>query len=124
MIYAASVRKQILKENPDMSSTDVMKEQSLWWNALSGDEQQKWKTKAAAGKKQYDSKMARYMKTSDYQKHVEAREKYKKEMLEKRNKLMGIKKKARSVSKSASAPKKQKRASKSRSRSVSKSRSV
>merc|ERR1719411_1420924 len=106
MLYGASVRKQIVKENPDMSSTEIMKEQSVWWKALSSDEQQKWHNKAAAGKKQYEAKVARYMKTADYRKHVEARDKYKAEMLEKRNKLMGVKKKrARDSTKAKDTPK-------------------
>merc|ERR1719225_787745 len=130
-LYSASVRSQIVKENPDMAVTEVMKEQSVWWKALSDSDQQKWKTKAAAGKKQYEAKVARYMKTSDFQKHVEARDKYKAEMLEKRNKLMGVKKKrARDSKKAKDAPKspskkKQKRsARRSRTPKSSKSRSA
>jgi len=129
-LYAASVRKQIVKENPDMAVTEVMKEQSVWWKALSSDEQQKWKNKAAAGKKQHEAKVARYMKTSDYRNHVEARDKYKAEMLEKRNKLMGVKKKrARDSTKANDTPKspskkKQKKRSASKSRSVSRRRSA
>merc|ERR1719499_424137 len=124
MLYAASVRAKILKENPDMEVTEVMKEQSVWWKALSEKEREPWVNKAAAEKKKYQAKVERYMKTADYRNYVTARDEYKKEMLEKRNKLMGIKKRARSVSKGSSAPKKQKRVSKSRSRSVSKRRSV
>merc|ERR1719273_1989691 len=128
MLYAASVRSKIVKENPDMEVTDVMREQSVWWKSLSEDDQQKWKTKAAAGKKKYETQVARYMKTADYQNHVTAREAYKAEMLEKRNKLMGIKKRARTPTKTKSAPrspskKKQKRR-KSRTPKASKSRSV
>merc|ERR1712154_493166 len=126
-LYAASVRKQIVKENPDMEVTEVMREQSVWWKALSSDEQQKWKNKAAAGKKQYEAKVARYMKTSDYRNHVEARDKYKAEMLAKRNKLMGVKKKrARDTGSDDKSKKKQKRsrsARRSRTPKASKSRS-
>merc|ERR1719384_450419 len=122
MLYAASVRSKILKENPDMEVTEVMKEQSVWWKALSDKEREPWVNKAAAEKKKYQAKVERYMKTADYRNYVTARDEYKKEMLGKRNKLMGIKKRARSVSKSASAPKKQKKVSKSR--SVSRKRSV
>merc|ERR1719220_3374051 len=127
MLYAASVRSKIVKENPDMAVTEIMREQSVWWKSLSEDEQQKWKNKAAAGKKKYEAQVARYMKTADYQNHVTAREVYKAEMLEKRNKLMGIKKRARTPTKAKSAPrspskKKQKR--RSRTPKASKSRSV
>merc|ERR1719220_2525057 len=127
MLYAASVRSQIVKENPDMAVTEIMREQSVWWKSLSEGEQQKWKTKAAAGKKKYEAQVARYMKTADYQTYVTAREAYKAEMLEKRNKLMGIKKRARTPTKAKSAPrspskKKQKR--RSRTPKASKSRSV
>merc|ERR1719273_2329203 len=127
MLYAAAVRSKIVKENPDMEVTEVMREQSVWWKSLSEDEQQKWKTKAAAGKKKYEAQVARYMKTADYQTYVTEREAYKAEMLEKRNKLMGIKKRARTPTKAKSAPrspskKKQKR--RSRTPKASKSRSV
>merc|ERR1719273_2149667 len=127
MLYAASVRSKIVKENPDMEVTEIIREQSVWWKSLSEDEQQKWKNIAAAGKKKYETQVARYMKTADYQNHVTAREAYKAEMLEKRNKLMGIKKRARTPTKAKSAPrspskKKQKR--RSRTPKASKSRSV
>merc|ERR1719220_877254 len=133
MLYAASVRSKIVKENPDMAVTEVMREQSVWWKSLSEGEQQKWKNKAAEGKKKYEAKVARYMKTADYQSHVQAREAYKAEMLEKRNKLMGIKKRARTPTKAkgkgepkSPSKKKQKRRSARRSRTPksSKSRSV
>merc|ERR1719384_1383864 len=42
MLYAGSVRKQVVKENPDMAVTEIMKEQSLMWKALSSSERQKW----------------------------------------------------------------------------------
>merc|ERR1719384_1167414 len=124
MLYAASVRSKILKENPDMEVTEVMKEQSVWWKALSDKEREPWANKAAAEKKKYQAKVERYMKTADYRNYVTARDEYKKEMLEKRNKLMGVKKRAGSESKGASVTKKQKRVSKSRSRSVSRRRFV
>merc|ERR1719469_916594 len=131
MLYAASVRSKIVTENPDIAVTEVMREQSVWWKSLSEGETQKWKDKAAAGKKKCDAQSARYMKTADYQNHAQAREAYKKEMLVKRNKLMGIKKRARTSTKAKGEPKspskkKQKRRSARRSRTpkASKSRSV
>merc|ERR1719220_161604 len=36
MLYAASVRSQIVKENPDIAVTEVMREQSVWWKAAAG----------------------------------------------------------------------------------------
>merc|ERR1719384_2437797 len=93
MLYAASVRAKILKENPDMEVTEVMKEQSVWWKGLSDKERAPWVAKAEADKKKYQNKLARYMKTSEYQSWVTERDQYKAEMLEKRNKLLGIKKK-------------------------------
>merc|ERR550525_2175731 len=42
MLYGASVRKQILKENPDMEAKDVMREQSVWWKGLSEKERAPW----------------------------------------------------------------------------------
>merc|ERR1719220_3403487 len=35
-LYAASVRSQIVKENPDIAVTEVMREQSVWWKAAAG----------------------------------------------------------------------------------------
>merc|ERR1719266_1562526 len=93
MLYAASVRDKIVKENPEMEASAVMKEQSVWWKGLSEKERTPWVSKAEAAKKKYQSQLERYMKTADYQKHVKAKEAYKQEMLEKRNKLMGIRKK-------------------------------
>merc|ERR1719384_2143078 len=109
MLYAGSVRKQIVKENPDMAVSEVMGEQSVMWKALGNSERQKWVDKAAAEKKKYDTKLARYMKTADYQKYVEERDTYKAEMKAKRNKLMGIKKRARTPAKDKSPSKKAKR---------------
>merc|ERR1719384_537325 len=109
MLYSASVRKQIVKENPDMVSSEIMKEQSAMWKALGDAPRKKWNDKAAAEKKKYDTKLARYMKTADYQKYVEDRDAYKAEMKEKRNKLMGIKKRARTPAKDKSPSKKAKR---------------
>merc|ERR1719273_3062249 len=133
MLYAGSVRSKIVKENPDMAVTEVMREQSVWWKALGNADRQKWVDKAAAEKKKYDTKLARYMKTADYQKYVTERDAYKAEMKEKRNKLMGIKKRARTPAKDQSqkkSPSKKKvkrrsrtpKASKSKSRSRSTSR--
>merc|ERR1719384_2229338 len=131
MLYACSIRAKVVKENPDMKVTEVMKEQSAMWKALGDSDRQKWVDKSAAEKKKYDVKLARYMKTADYQKYVEERDAYKAEMKEKRNKLMGIKKRARTPTKAKSAPKspskkKAKRPSSRRSRTpkASKSRSV
>lgn len=116
MLYAASVRKQIVEENPDMTSADIMKEQSVMWKALSDEERAPWNVKGAAEKKKYQAKVDRYMKTADYRNFVAAREKYKKEMIEKRNKLMGIKKRARSTSQRRPAKKMKRSRSRSRSR--------
>merc|ERR1719273_992306 len=127
MLYAGSVRAKIVKENPDMAVTEVMKEQSVWWKALGDADRQKWVDKAAAEKKKYDTKLARYMKTADYQKYVEERDAYKAAMKEKRNKLMGIKKRARTptkVQKSPSKKKAKRSARRSRTPKSSKSRSV
>merc|ERR1719273_2467512 len=128
MLYSASVRKQITKENPDMSAVEVMQEQSAMWKALGDSDRKKWVDKAAAEKKKYDAKLARYMKTADYQKYFEEKKAYKAEMKEKRNKLMGIKKRARTPTKAKDAPKspskkKVKRRSRTPKASKSKSRS-
>jgi len=138
MLYGNSVRSQIVKENPDLKVTEVMAEQSAMFKALGDSDRKHWNEKAAADRKRYETKVARYMKTSDYQKYAEERDAYKAEMKEKRNKLMGIKKKkkrARSETKnkgpkSPSKKKAKKKSSKrrssrkSRTPKSSKSRSV
>merc|ERR1719273_1335752 len=51
MIYGAAVRSKIVKENPDMEVTEVMREQSVRWKGLSESERVPWAAKAAAAKK-------------------------------------------------------------------------
>merc|ERR1719474_1460726 len=81
-----------------------MKEQAVWWKALSETERAPWLKKAAAAKAKYEKLVAKYHKTADYQTYIAEKEAYKADQLAKRNKLMGIKKKrARSAS---AAPKK------------------
>merc|ERR550539_618992 len=110
MMYATSVRKQVVKENPDMSATEVMKEQSVWWKALNDKERAPWTAKAEAARSKWQKKVERYHKTSDYETYCTKRDAYKAEMLAKRNKLMGIKKKrARSEGSKSRDAKKAKR---------------
>jgi len=112
MLYAASVRDQIVKENPDFASTEVVKEQSLWWKALSETKRKPWVEKAEAGQRKYRQLLEKYYKTSDYQTFVTERDAYKAKMIAKRNKLMGIKlkkKRARSKSKDSRKAKRAKR---------------
>jgi len=123
MLYGASVRSKIVKENPDMAATDILKEQAVWWKGLSEKERKPWMEKAEAEKAKYQKKLARYMKTSDYQTWATGRDEYKKMMLAKRNKLMGIKKRNRSESKPGSAKKKKRSARRSRSPKTSKKNS-
>merc|ERR1719471_1533305 len=48
MLYAASVRNEIVKANPDMEVAAVMKEQAVWWKALSDADRAPWVKKAEA----------------------------------------------------------------------------
>lgn len=125
MIYSSVVRKQIVKDNPDHSVVQVIKEQSAMWNALGDSEKKKWSEKAAAEKKKYEGKLAKYMKTSNYKKYIEERDQYKADMKIKRNKLMGIKKRPRKESKGKKASKSpvRKKAKKRSGSKASKSRS-
>lgn len=123
MLYAESVRKKIVEENPDMSSPEIMKEQSVWWKALSEKDRKPFVEKAASEKAKHAKRLERYMKTADYQKWSKGKEEYKQEMKDKRNKLMGVKKKrARSKVKGKSPSKKKQKKQKSKSRSVSRRR--
>merc|ERR1719204_353787 len=109
MLYAASVRKEILRANPDMEVSAVMKEQGVWWKALSEAERAPWVKKAEAAKAKYAKHLAKYQKTRAYQEYMAEKEAYKAEQLAKRNKLMGVKKK-RARSESAKPGKGAKRA--------------
>lgn len=124
MLYITSVRKQIVEDNPDMEHKDIMREQSVWWKALNEKDRAPWVAKAAAAKKKYAAQVERYMKTADYRKYTNEKDEYKQSMLMKRNKLMGIKKRARSKSKPSKSParKRQKRRSTRSSRSASRRR--
>jgi len=125
MLYGASVRGQIIKENPDFSPPQVMKEQSIWWKALSEAQRKPWVEKAEAGQRKYRKQLEKYMKTSDYQTYVTERDAYKAKMVAKRNKLMGIKlkrKRARSDSKKAKIAKRSRSGSRKQQRSRSASR--
>jgi len=134
MLYGASVRGQIIKENPDFSPPQVMKEQSIWWKALSEAQRKPWVEKAEAGQRKYRKQLEKYMKTSNYQTYMTERDAYKAKMIAKRNKLLGIKlkrkrarsdsnKKAKKAKRSRSGSRKQQR-SRSASRKGSTSRSA
>merc|ERR1719440_474280 len=55
-----------------------------------------WKAKAATAKATRNKSLEKYMKTSDYEDYITARDQYKADMIAKRNKLMGVKKRGRS----------------------------
>merc|ERR1719373_465333 len=115
MLYAASVRAEIVKANPDMEVAAVMKEQAVWWKALSEEERAPWVKKAAAAKAKHAKLMEKYTKSRSYQAYLAEKEAYKADQLAKRNKLMGVKtKRARSES---VGPRKAKKAKRSARRS-------
>merc|ERR1719373_835141 len=89
-----------------------MKEQAVWWKALSDAERAPWLKKAAAAKTKHAKLLAKYHNTADYQTYMAEKEAYKTDQLAKRNKLMGIKKK-RARSSSAAPKKKAKKAKRS-----------
>merc|ERR1719334_753806 len=93
MLYAASVRAEIVRANPGMEVSAVMKEQAVWWKALSEEERAPWVKKAEAAKAKYQKLLAKYQQSRSYQAYVAEKEAYKAEQLEKRNRLMGVKKK-------------------------------
>lgn len=118
MIYLNSVRENVVKENPGMSSVEIMKEQSMMWKALNDEERMPFKKKAEAEKAKYSKRLERYMKTAEYIKWAAERDDYKSAMVEKRRKLLGIKKKrARSQSKGRESKKQKRSASKKRRKS-------
>merc|ERR1719193_2900339 len=113
MLYAASVRDQIVKEHPEMTAAEVMKEQSVWWKALSEVQRKPWHDKSDSAKAKYDKKLIKYQKTSDYKKYIKEKEEYKTEMIAKRNKLMGIKPKKKRARNEDAEDKKVKKAKRS-----------
>jgi len=91
MLYAASVRDQIMMENPELTSAEVMNWQSVWWKALSAAQRRPWNEKSAKGMAKYDKQLAKYQKTIDYQEYMRKKAAYKSMMVAKRNELLGIK---------------------------------
>merc|ERR1719373_1456063 len=89
MLYAASVRAEIVRANPDMEVAAVMKEQAVWWKALSDAERAPWLKKAAAAKAKHQKLMEKYQKSRSFQTYLAEKEAYKADQLAKRNKLMG-----------------------------------
>merc|ERR1719494_1765444 len=113
MLYAGSVRAEIAAANPDMAAKDIMKEQSVWWKALSETERAPWVAKAAKATARHQKVLAKYHTSRDYQTYVAEKAAYKEKMLATRNRLMGVsakKKRARSES----APNKAKKAKRTR----------
>jgi len=99
VLYSNSVRGDIIRENPDMTVREIMKEQGVRWKALSAAKKKPWEEKAAEALAKYEKKLLQYQATSgDYQKYIAERDEYKAKMIAKRNRLMGIKKRARSKS--------------------------
>jgi len=69
MLYAASVRDQIMMQNPELTSAEVMNLQSVWWKALSAAQRKPWNEK----------------------KYMRKKAEYKSMIVAKRNELLGIK---------------------------------
>merc|ERR1719494_850805 len=67
MLYAGSVRAEIAAANPDMAAKDIMKEQSVWWKALSETERAPWMAKAEKAKAKHQKILAKYQKSNDFQ---------------------------------------------------------
>jgi len=127
MLFAASVRKQVVADNPGMAVTDLMKEQAKLWSALSEADRKPWIEKYKAGWLKYEKAVEKYHKTGDYQNYVLERAKYKFKMITKRNALMKIqssKKRARSESGAGARKAKRAKRAPSRRRSASRRRSV
>jgi len=129
MLYSASVRSEIIKANPDMAAArerqrdcEVMQEQGARWKALSESDRAPWVAKSEAAKKKYERLVLKYQNTNDYQKYINQRNAYKADMIAKRNRLMGIKKRARSEGGKSATPKKAKRSTSRRSTSVRRAR--
>merc|ERR1719334_1138179 len=113
MLYAGSVRAEIAAANPDMAVKDIMKEQGVWWKALSDSERAPWVAKAAKAAAKHQKLLTKYHNSRDYQTYEAEKAAYKAKMLATRNRLMGAsakKKRARSES----APKKAKKAKRTR----------
>merc|ERR1719505_152745 len=83
MLYAGSVRAEIAAANPDMAVKDVMREQGVWWKALSETERAPWVAKAAKASAKHAKLVEKYHKSRDYQAYMEEKAAYKAEQLTK-----------------------------------------
>jgi len=88
MLYTSTIRKAVMDENPEMTASEMMREQSVWWKALSGAEQEPWVRKAEVLKARYQKKLDRYQNTAEYRDYEQQKAQYKAEMVNKRNQLV------------------------------------
>jgi len=68
-LFAASVRKQILTEQPNLSTTEISKVIGPKWKALTAEERQPWTDKAKQLKEAYNRELEAYQQTAQYQEH-------------------------------------------------------
>merc|ERR1719204_2945640 len=66
MVFVNAVRDTVVKENPDMKVTDVLRELGGMWRDLSEREQQKYQAKAEKLKAKYEMELEAYQKTNKY----------------------------------------------------------
>merc|ERR1719333_608984 len=112
-LHATSVRDEIVAANPGIAHTAIMKEQGVWWKALSEAERAPWVAKAAKAAAGHQKVLAKYQKTAEYQAYAAEKAAYKEAQVAKRHKLMGVKKKNKRA-RCESAPKKAKKAKRAR----------
>merc|ERR1719474_1626916 len=66
MVFVNAVRGKVVKDNPDMKVTDVLREIGSMWRDLSESEQQKYQAKAKKLKAKYEMEIEAYQKTKKY----------------------------------------------------------
>lgn len=112
-LFTASVRQQIVADNPDLEASDIMKKQGEMWQELASDAKKPWEDKSGKLKAKFQKDLGRYLGSDEYQEYITEKKEYKHRMQHKRNRLMGVRPERKA--------KKQKRARSAR-RSVSRKR--
>merc|ERR1719361_2014894 len=99
MVYGNKVRKSIMKKNPDMSITDVMREIASMWKTLTEDERAPHIAKADKLKSKYEKELQKYKKSSGYAEYCEEKAEYQAKMAAKRRAMDPSESSARKVKK-------------------------
>jgi len=71
MLYTASIREEIVNDNPDLKMTELSKIFGMQWRTLSSDEKEPFMDQAVENKEKYTKEMEEYSQSSDEDVEVE-----------------------------------------------------